>query len=116
MPTSEVPQQPLELTPAHLERLRRLLAEGFEPAQFPHFSGCIGLRKNGCVALLCPRPEGKFEFAAPPTWLVAGNLSAKVEQGGEVCFVWKSHRVPATEERLAALRRFQEELEQSLAA
>lgn len=116
MPASEVPQQPLELTPAHLERLRRLLAEGFQPAQLPYFAGCVALRKDDCVALLRPRTEGRFEFAAPPTLLVAGNLSAKVEQGGEVWFVWKAHRVRGDEGRLAALRRFQEELERGLGA
>jgi hypothetical protein len=116
MPPSEVPPQPLELTPAHLERLRRLLAEGFQPAQFPYFTGCVGLKKDDCVALLRPGAEGAFEFAAPPTLLVAGNLSAKVEQGGEVWFVWKTHRVRGDEERLGALRRFQEELERGLTA
>jgi len=116
MPASDAPQQPLELTPAHLERLRRLLARGFEPAQLPYFSGCVGLRKNECVALLRPLPEGRFEPAAPPTWLVEGNLSARMEQGGEEWFVWKSRRVRATGERLAALRRFREELEQELLA
>lgn len=116
MPTSQGPQQPLDLTPAHLERLRRLLADGFHPAQLPYFAGCVGLKKDDCVALLRPRADGTFEFAAPPTLLVAGNLSAKVEQGGEVWFVWKAHRVRGDAGRLAALRRFQEELERGLSA
>jgi hypothetical protein len=110
MVPAETPQQPLELTPAHLERLRHLLAAGFEPAELPFFSGCVAVKKYGCAALLRPQPEGKFELAAPASWLLAGQLSAKVERGGEEWFVWKAHQVRATPERLEALRQFEMEL------
>ncbi len=111
MPQEPVPQQqPPELTATHLRLLQRLLAEGFEPAQFPFFLGQVGVKKCGCAALLRPLPDGRFELAATPSFLVEGNLSAKVEQGGEAQFVWKQHRLQATPERLEALRRFEVEL------
>ncbi len=110
MAPEQVPEKPPELTSSHLHLLQRLLEHGFEPAQFPFFLGNVGVKKYGCAALLRPLPEGHFELAATPSFLVEGNLSAKVEQGGEAQFVWKQHRLQATPERLDALRRFEVEL------
>lgn len=111
----QVPPQPVELTPAHLERLHRLVAEGFEPVQFPYFAGYVGVRKHGCAALLRPLPGGELRIVTPPSYVVEGNLSALVERGGEQWFVWKSHQVRATEERLRVLKQFEEELRRLLA-
>jgi hypothetical protein len=109
------PSQPLALTEAHLEQLRRLQAEGFELARFPFFEAQIGVKKFGCAALLEPLPEGSWKIAAPPAYVVEGNLSATVEQGGEQWFVWKSHRLRASGERLATLRGFEQALRALLA-
>lgn len=110
VPTPAPPPQPLELSPAHLERLQVLVQSGFELVRFPFFEGHIGVRKYGCATLLKPQSGGGLSLAVAPSVLVEGNLSALVERGGERWFVWKSHQVPATEDRLAALERFEQEL------
>ena len=101
---------PLELSPAHLESLRRLAAEGFELVRFQYFESHVGLRKHGCAALLAPQPGGVWRLAVAPTVIVEGHLSARVERGGEEWFVWKSHQVRASAELRETLRRFEEEL------
>ncbi|MDA2913021.1 hypothetical protein MYX77_03515 [Acidobacteriia bacterium AH_259_A11_L15] len=105
----------MELTEAHIARLRALLAQGFAPISFPLFPACLGVGKYGCAALLRPVGADRLEKAAPPSLLIEGNLSVLVERGGGKWFVWKSHQVVATAERLGALRRFEEELERWLA-
>ena len=106
--------QPLELSPTHLETLRRLVTEGFEVVRYQYFESQVGLRKDGCAALLAPQPGGSFLLAAAPTVLVEGHLSARVERGGEVWFVWKAHEVRATPVLKASLKRFEDELHDSL--
>jgi len=90
--------------------LRLLAAAGFELVRFQYFEGHIGLRKHGCAALLTPLAGGALKLAAEPAYLVEGHLGALVERGGEQWFVWKSHQVPATPARLAALDEFAAEL------
>ena len=107
---------PAELTEAHLAQLRALQSRAFELVPFPLFPGYVGVKKCGCAALLEPLPEGRLRLYAPPAYLLDGNLAVRVEQGGEEWFVWKSQRVRATEERRAALRRFEEELRVLLAS
>ncbi|HKZ53059.1 MAG TPA: hypothetical protein VJ085_07250 [Candidatus Acidoferrales bacterium] len=110
MVPAEIPPQPLELSETHLERLRLLSQQGFELTRFPFFDAHIGVKKYGCAALLQPLPQGRWQIAASPTYVVEGHLSALVERGGEAWFVWKSYQVRATPERLEALRRFEQEL------
>lgn len=107
---------PAELTEAHLPQLQALRARAFELVHFPLFAGYVGVKKGSCAALLEPLPEGRLRVFAPPAYVLDGNLAARVEQGGEEWFVWKSRRVRATEERRAALRRFEEELRTLLAS
>ena len=111
MVLAEIPSQPLELSKDHLERLGLLNEQGFELTRFPFFDAHIGAKKCGCAALLQPLPGGRWQVAASPTYVVEGHLSALVERGGEEWFVWKSHQVRATPERLEALRRFEQELQ-----
>lgn len=107
---------PPELSGTHIRTLERLVASGFELVSFPLFPTHIGVRKDDCIALLAPRPEGQFELFGEPTCLVAGQLSAKVQRADGVYFVWKSEQVPATPERLARLREFGTALRALLAA
>lgn len=101
---------PLELSPEHLETLRRLVAEGFEVVRFQFFESQVGLRKYSCAALLIPQHGGGWRLAAAPTVLIEGHLSARLERGGEEWFVWKAHEVHANPELRETLRRFEEEL------
>ena len=103
-------KEPIDLSPDHLRRLRSLLEHGFVPLALPLFPGYLGMKKYDCAALLRPAKQGRLEIAAQPGYLVEGNISVKVEQGGEEWFVWKSHRVAATVERRDQLRHFEAEL------
>ncbi|MFQ5695101.1 MAG: hypothetical protein ACE5HB_03855, partial [Terriglobia bacterium] len=98
------------MTEAHAPVLRALVERGFAPTAFALFPGYLGLRRDDCGALLEALPGGKLRLAAQPCFLVAGNLSARVEQGGEEWFVWKQQRVRATAERRQALQRVEEDL------
>lgn len=103
-------QQPPELSPVHLEKLRSLVTAGFELVSFQLFPGCVGVRRDNFGALLRPQPEGRFEVAAPPAYLIEENFSALVEREGEKVFVWKAHRVLATEKLRSLLAKFEQEL------
>lgn len=100
----------MELTEAHIRRLQGVMAEGFSLIAFPLFPTYIGVQKYGCAALLKPLQAGRFQISAQPGPLIKGNISVLVERGGEEWFVWKSHQLRATKERLGQLRRFEEEL------
>lgn len=102
------------LTPEHARRLQTLRDNGFTFQLFPLFPGFVGARKDDCAALLQPRPGGVLAVGAQPGFLVEGNISVKVEKGGEEWFVWKQHQVAATTERQQQLRQFTEELESLL--
>lgn len=104
----------MELTPAHLQRLNDLVSAGFAMVSFPLFPNTVGVRKYDCAALLQPVAGGTWRVAAQPGLLIEGNISVLVERGGEQWFVWKSHQLRATEERLDVLRRFEEELRRRL--
>lgn len=103
-----------ELSETHIRTLERLVASGFEVVSFPLFPACIGVRQDDCVALLEPQPAGGFGIIGQPTWLVSGQLSAKVERAGGVYFVWKSQQVAATPTRLARLKEFEGRLRPAL--
>lgn len=105
---------PAELSQAHLQNLQALVSRGFELVHFPLFAACIGVKKYGCAALLQPKAGGQLRLAAPPSYLIEGNISALVQRGGERWFVWKSRQVEATAERLEALRQFEDELRRLL--
>lgn len=101
---------PVPLTEAHLPRLQALAAAGFELVAFTQFPAFVGVKKNNCAALLEPLADGRLQVFSQPGYLIEGNISVVVEQGGEPWFVWKSQRVRATAELLAALKEFQAEL------
>jgi len=106
---------PRELSDSHVRLLEELVGAGFEIVSFPLFSAQIGVRKGNCAALLEPRTGQGFEIVGGPTFLVAGQLSARVERADGVYFVWKSERVAATPKRLAELRQFEIKLQSLLA-
>ncbi|MGH9863049.1 MAG: hypothetical protein ACRD35_06460 [Candidatus Acidiferrales bacterium] len=108
--SSVSPPERVRLGGAHLDRVLRLVAARFEFVRFRFLEAFVGVKKYGCAALLAPVPEGTFTLAAPPAYLIEGNMSALVERGGAKWFVWKSNQVPATEPLLEDLRRFETEL------
>lgn len=111
---SQPPGRTLELTEAHVTRLRAIAAEGFELVSFPFFPGHVGVVKSNFAALLEPEAGGRLRIVAQPGYLIENNISALVEEGGERWFVWKTQRVRATAALLGAFKSFREELERRL--
>ncbi len=104
----------VELTPQQMKTMERLFEAGFRPIAIPPYENALCLKRGDCVAVLAPVPNGGLKVLAPPSYLVAGNLSVKLKRESGEVFVWKKHEVEATPERLEALARFGRELMQIL--
>lgn len=104
----------VELTAQQMQVMERLFEAGFRPIAIPPYENALCLKRGDCAAVLAPVPKGGLKVLAPPSYLVAGNLSVKLKRGlGEV-FVWKKSEVEATPGRLEELARFKRELMQIL--
>lgn len=107
---------PAELNETQIRILQVLVGRGFAVVSFPRFPAQIGVREGECAALLEPVARGGFKMVGEPTYLVAGELSAKVTRGDGAYFVWKSHELRATPERVTRLEKFTATLAAVLAA
>ena len=101
----------MELTGRQMEVARRLVEAGFRPMAIPPYENMLILRKGECVGLLKPVANGGLELAVPVTFLIDGNVSAKIKRGNGQVFVWKGKELAATEERLRELEAFRSELQ-----
>ena len=81
------------------EQLQRLYLEGFELQTFERYPMCVGVLRDGCIALLRATPTG-LQF-----------MGVLVEHDSRQVFQAKSDIVEATPERLELLRRFRGDLE-----
>lgn len=54
--------------------------------------------------------NGGLRLLAPPSYIVDGNFSVKLNRSNGEVFVWKKKEVPATPERLKELEAFRQEL------
>jgi len=104
----------VELTPQQMRTMERLFEAGFRPIAIPPYENALCLKRGDCVAVLAPVPNGGLKVLAPPSYLVAGNLSVKLKRGSGEVFVWKKNEVEATSDRLEELARFRLELVQIL--
>jgi hypothetical protein len=104
----------MDLTPAQAALLQRLHTLGFELVAFPIYPNHIGIRKGNCAALLSPIPTGTFQIFNEPTYIVAGNLSAKITLDGHTYFIWKKEKLEATPLRRAELAAFTDDLTEAL--
>ena len=104
----------VELTPQQMQTMQRLLEAGFRPISIPPYENALCLKRGNCAAVLAPVPNGRLKVLAPPSYLVAGNLSVKLMRGPGEVFVWKKNEVDATPGRLEELARFGQELMQIL--
>ncbi len=100
--------------PDPAEQLQRIYLAGFELQTFERYANAIGVLRNGCIALLTSTPVG-LQVIGTPGWRMGEVLGVLVEKDGRPVFQAKSEMVEATPERLEALRRFREDLEQLLA-
>lgn len=101
------------MDPAH--QLQRLYLAGFEIETFDRFPKCVGVVRDGCVALLVPSPEG-LQVLGTPGWRMGEAMGVLVEKNGQQVFQAKAEIVEATPERLDALRRFRSDRQELLAA
>jgi len=88
----------VELTPRQRKILEELFAAGFRPIAIAPYESALCVRRGNCAALL------------PPSYLVDGNLSARVRRRGKDVFVWKQKEVEATPERSAEVEQFRRDL------
>lgn len=100
--------------PDPAQQLQRLYVAGFEIKTFALFPKCVGVVREGCIALLVPGNDG-MQMLGTPGWHMGEAIGVLVENGGRQVFKAKQEIVEATPERLEALRRFRTDLERLLA-
>jgi len=91
------------------EQLQRIYLAGFEMHTFPQFPKCVGVVRDGCIALLIPGVDG-MQILGSPGWHMGDSIGVLIEQNGRKVFQNKDLIVEATPERLDALRRFTADL------
>jgi hypothetical protein len=99
--------------PDPAEQLQQIYVAGFELKVFDRFPKCVGVVRDDCIALLVPGADG-LQMLGTPGWQIGEALGVLVETGGRWVFQAKQEMVEATPERLEAMRRFREDLEQLL--
>jgi hypothetical protein len=104
----------VELTPQQMKTMERLFEAGFRAIAIAPYENALCLKRGDCVAVLAPVPNGGLKVLAPPSYLVAGNLSVKLKRDSGEVFVWKKNEVEATPDRLEELAQFRRELVQIL--
>ncbi len=91
------------------EQLQRIYLAGFELETFAQFPKCIGVVRDGCIALLVPGVGG-LQMLGTPGWRMGEAIGVLVEKQGKQVFQHKQEFVEATPQRLETLRRFREDL------
>jgi hypothetical protein len=97
------------------EQLQRIYLAGFELQTFERYPKCVGVVRDGCVALLVPGVDG-LQVLGTPGWRMGEVMGVLTESDGRKVFQAKGEVVEATAERLEALRKFREELGELLHA
>ena len=103
-----------ELSPQQMKTLERLFEVGFRPIAIPPYESAPCVRRGECVGVLSPVQGAGFRLLAPPSYLVEGNMGARLKRAAGDVFVWKKKEIPATTERLAELELFRKELTEFL--
>ena len=88
--------------PDSAEQLQRIYLAGFELQTFERYPKCIGVVRDGCVALLVPGVDG-LQILGTPGWRMGEVMGVLTEREGRKVFQAKSEVVEATPERLARL-------------
>lgn len=99
--------------PDAAEQLQRIYLDGFELQTFERYPTCIGVLRDGCIALLRATPNG-LEMVGVPGWRMGEVMGVLVERDDRQVFQAKSEAVDATAERLATLQNFRADLERLL--
>jgi hypothetical protein len=96
------------------EQLQRIYLAGFELQTFDRFPKCVGVVRDGCIALLVPGIDG-LQILGTPGWRMGEAIGVLVEKEGRQVFQNKQEIVEATPERREILRKFNEDLKALLA-
>ena len=97
------------------EQLQRIYVAGFELETFDRFPKCVGVVRDGCIALLVPGVDG-LQILGTPGWRMGEAIGVLVERDGRKIFQYKQETVEATAERLEALDRFKRDLKSLLSS
>ena len=95
--------------PDPAEQLQRIYLAGFELQTFDRFPRCVGVVRNGCIALLVPSVGG-LQMLGTPGWRLGEAIGVLTEKDGRPVFQAKEETVDATPERLEILRSFRSDL------
>ena len=104
----------MDLIPQQAALLQRILSHDFELIAFPVYPNHVGIRRGDCAALLAPVAPDTFRIFAEPSYLVDGNLSARITLDGHDYYIWKKQKLEATAARRAELTSFTEDLAEAL--
>jgi hypothetical protein len=91
------------------EQLQRIYLAGFELQTFDRFPKCIGVVRDGCIALLVPGVD-RLQILGTPGWRMGEAIGVLVEKDGRQVFQNKQEIVEATPEKLEILRKFKDDL------
>jgi len=97
------------------EQLQRIYLAGFELETFDRFPKCVGVVRDGCIALLVPGVDG-MQILGTPGWRMGEAIGVLVERDGRKIFQYKQETVEATAERLQILDRFKHDLKDLLSS
>ncbi len=95
------------------EQLQKIYLAGFEIETFDRFPKCVGVTRDGCIAMLVPGVGG-LQILGTPGWRMGEVMGVLIEKDGRLVFQAKDEIVEATSDRLETLRRFREDLKELL--
>ena len=90
-------------------QLQRIYLAGFELQTFDRFPKCVGVIRDGCIALLVPGVDG-LQILGTPGWRMGEVMGVLVEKDGRQVFQAKDEIVEATPDRLETLDQFRQDL------
>jgi len=96
--------------PDPAEQLQKLYLAGFELQTFDRFPKAIGVLRDQCIVFLVPGPEG-LQILGNAGWRMGESLGPLVEREGRKVFVHKGEIIEATEERIALLEGFRNDVQ-----
>ena len=102
------------MSPDLAHQLQQIYLAGFELQTFDRFPKCVGVVRDGCIALLVPGTDG-FQILGTPGWRMGEAIGVLIEKNGRQVFQNKQEIVEATPERLDLLTRFKDDLKSLLA-
>ena len=97
------------MAPDLAHQLQQIYLAGFELQTFERFPKCVGVVRDGCIAMLVPGTDG-FQILGTPGWRMGEAIGVLVERNGRQVFQNKQEIVEATPERLNLLVRFKDDL------